>query len=819
MNVEGYAMIRNKDLFAAFGIALAFPIFANAGVINFTVVNESVNARYEVVRVSLPIQKGVAAGVPANWLIVDNKPMVAQTRVITRYPDSSPRRVMLSFLAHLQAHRKLSCQYDPGAVLPDDSPLKLLNDSTFCKEKGNHHIVFTPHYTLRMRDDCITFVNNLDDRILATVEAYGPELSDPQLAKTTLIEVGPFFVWLRWAQHGSNYSREVDFQVDRLGHIKLTQRILRHMPGNEWTPDFGFRLTGLKAKPIRVPANAVHFLQFSPDSAFGEHPELVASMKLANGTPLSMANALALRQNCGTLEAEGKSEEVIALQVSRIEQIEDEGNKLMIQEGMWRVIEVVLLPDDCDTLAARIDQPLATHVDWRAYDVVYHTGAPLQTQHPLLKELSEHALCVLAKMSINGDDWGNVTSYNPVTDKPAINSMLRFNHCQYVWEDYFRTSDCQLRRVALNWSENYRNFSIYWGPVQKYHGGSRRGQANRDLPGSPHGPGTCMVRSNNAVHFCTKGYHNFWLTYEETGDPRFKEAAEIQARWSSEHVHANTGEMRNVGMITDYTKLYHYTDDSFYLDQALRLWEEFKSRQCPDLLFTQHGGPATGNDLFIRDDEYGYRHPFYKAYMVQYATNSLPCLLKHRPGDQRIRDTIIACNNWMTKVQKPGGGWSYPGPTSPGLHWAIEYCHGLLLGHEITPNEAYLDAVQRTLRTVVALYEKYGSLPSSIAGWEITQNQPDLLKTYKLGIDRDHLKDFTHGKVQFGTTPDNVVYLQVVLRDYLRYRDEASLLSKDQFVEQIIRLPSNLPRDRVRSERQHGSDRIIYCPTQKSIRE
>jgi ankyrin repeat protein len=784
--------------------------------INFALINTSEKPRSEVVRISLPVKQSSTGYEPTNWLVIEGKQIPAQIRIVTSYPNGSPRRIILSFQAQVEPQQKLSCQYDPHGVLPFNSSLDESSFSVLKVEKESSYVFSFPSHRISIINDQLILTNNSNGHTLATIKAYGPELVDPQTANTTVIETGAFFKWLRWTQHGSNYSREIDFKVDRLGHIKLTQRILRHLPGNDWTPDFGFKLTAKEAESVHVPQEPVHFLQFNPESTFGEHPELITSLRLANGIILSMANPLALRQNRGTLEAQAESDETAVIRASRVEPIEEDNNKLMIQEGMRRVVEVVLCPVDFEILANCIDQPLVTKVDWRAYDAVYCIGAPLETQNSLLKEIAEHTLCVLQKMSINGDDWGNMTSYDPVTDTATINSMLRFNHCQYVWEDYFRTADPRLRQVALDWSENYRNFSVYWGPRERFFGGGRNGGKNPNLPGLPHGLGTYMERQNNAIDFCTKGFQSFWLTYEETGDPRFKESAEAQAKWSSEYVHSNRGQMRDIGVVTDFIKLYEYTGKPFYLDQAIRLWDEFKSKQCPDLLFTQGGAPATGNDLFIRDDEYGYQNPFYKAYMVQYAINSLPYLLKHRPNDQRLRETILACNNWMTKVQTPDGGWSYPGPTSPGTSWIVEYCHGLILAHEISPNEAYLDAIQRGLSPIVALYERYGNLPFSLIGWEQAQNQSDLLNTYKLGTDRDRLKDFTHGKVQFGAWPEDVVYLQVVLRDYLRYRSETSLLTKSGFVEQILQLPNNLPKNRIKHKKQGIDNQAIHVLTESS---
>jgi len=587
--------------------------------IDFTVINPSEIARSEIVRISLPVEENITNYKPANWLVVNGKQVAAQTRVITGYPNGSPRRIMLSFEAQLEPNQELSCQYDPKGIRSDNVSLQDSDLPAFYAEENGSYVFSFPTHRALIKDDKVILKSNSDGQTLATLEAYGPELDNVQQSNISVIETGTYFTWLRWTRHGSNYTREVDFQVDRLGHIKITQRILRHLFRNDWTPDFGFKLTAMESKPVRLSEKPLHFLQFDPESTFVEHPELIASLKLSNNIILSMVNPLALRQNRGTLEADIKSDETTVIRTSRIEPVKDENNKLMIQEGIWRVTEVLLYPEDPEILATSIDHPLVKKIDWEAYDKIYNTGPPLQLKNPVLNEMVQRVTYVLNKMSINGDDWGNMTSYDPTTDTATINSMLRFNHCQYVWEDYFRTGDPLLRRIAVEWSENYRNFSVYWGPRERFFGGGRNGGKNPRNSDLEHGPGTYMERQNNAIHFCTKGFHNFWLTYEETGDPCFKEAAEAQARWSAEYVHTD-GQTRNIGLVTDFIKLFDYTGDSFYLDQALRLWEEFKASQCPDLLFTQGGKFPTGNDLFIRDDEHGYQHPFYKAYIIQYAT-------------------------------------------------------------------------------------------------------------------------------------------------------------------------------------------------------
>jgi hypothetical protein len=183
-----------------------------------------------------------------------------------------------------------------------------------------------------------------------------------------------------------------------------------------------------------------------------------------------------------------------------------------------------------------------------------------------------------------------------------------------------------------------------------------------------------------------------------------------------------------------------------------------------------------------------------KPYIVQYATNALPYLLRHRPDDTRLRDTILALNDWMARVQTPGGGWGYPAPTTAGLSWNIEYDHGMMLACGIEPKEAYLDAVQRDLRPRAQLLELHGEVPAGLNPWEslVGINAAKRAEIYHLATDRDADRDFSDGQVRFGHSPDSTVYFQVVLRDYLRYRPEESLLQSDEILDQIRRLPTTL---------------------------
>ena len=750
----------------------------------FTVRNPGDRPLQTVARVSLPVPGGLITGEPPTAATLDGEAVPAQATVITTHPDGSARRVMLSLPVSLAAGGEIRGSY---GTFSDTAPAASM------LEPGDTTRLNTAAYALLAGPDDVR-VQAADGRELCRIAPLGPDLGSPSEPEFVVLDSGPHFTWLRWRTEGTDWAREVDLQASSLGQIRLVHRLQRRLAGNAWTPDFGFRLSATGARAERLPQGSVHFLQLDPSSPFADHPDLVASLTLADQTLVSIANPLALRQNRGTLEATA-DDQAITIRSLRTEPVDDlEKNGLMIQEGQWRVAELLVCPVPPEELASRLDHPPETHADWRAYDAVYHTGPPLRVEHQLLQRAVEKHIHATQVMSINGDDWGNMTSWSPQQKRAPINSMVRYNHCQYVWEDFFRTGDRRLYRIARDWSENYRNLSVYWGPQEKHYGGSRRGQAWRDRPGRPHGPGTYMVRFDYALGFVTKGFHSFWLAYEETGDPRFREAAEAQARYSAANVHCDRGEMRNVGVITDFVKLYEYTSDQFHLDHAVRLWEQFQSRQGDDLLFTQGGKPAVGNHLYIPDDAYGYKHPFVKPYIVQYATNSLQYLLRHRPDDGRLRDTILALNDWMARVQSPGGGWGYPGPTTAGLGWNREYDHGMTLACGIESKRAYLDAVQRDLRPTIQLLGLHGEVPSGLNPWETKAgiNAAKRAEMYHLATDRDRMKDFTDGQVKFGQSPDSTVYFQAVLRDYLKHRDEASLLASDEILEQIKALPTTL---------------------------
>ena len=748
--------------------------------VQFTVTNPAAAPLRSVARLSLPVPAGLIPGEPPAQAMIAGEAVAVQATVITRHPDRSVRRVMLSIPVALQAGRSVEGLYPAGE---GSAPGELQAPSAMATDRWN---VVPGVARIELR--------TAGGEVLASIEPFGPE--DGQTpASLTVIDSGPEFVWLRYDRPGEAWGGQVDVQASRSGELRLTHRIQAKLDGDHWTPDFGWTLTAPGAHGEDLPAGPVHMLGRDPDSHFADesNADLIARLAFSDGTVASVANPLALRQNRGTLEATEGSD-AVSLRSNRNEPVADiETEGLMVQEGAWRFSELIIAPLEAQTLAAQLDAPLYGHAGWQAYDAVYHTGPPLQIERRVLRECVEKMTFALQDMQMKGDDLGSMPwSWAPQRTSRDYTSAVRLNHCLYVWEDWFRGGDPEMRAVAHDWCRNYLDLGMYWGPDPQYYGGCRRGNVWRDRPG--HGPGTFNPRFDTTPIYVHKGWSNFWLMYEETGDPRYRHAAEAAAEWSIANQHAGLSYTRAVGVVADAVKMYEYTHDEKHLGNAVRLWETFQPTQGEDLLFTESGKPAVGNDLYIGADALGYQTPFVKPYIVQYATNALPYLLRHTPQDQRLHDTIVALNDWMARVQQPGGGWGYPHPAAAGLSWNLEYTHGLLLAYEVEPKDEYLDAVARNLRPTVQLCELHGWPGSGINPWEFAAgiNLHERQERYTLATDRDAMRDYEEGQVRFGRGPDATVYFHVVLRDYLLHRSEASLFEVDGVMEKIRRLPTTL---------------------------
>ena len=692
--MPGFAVARRNLLTSILVSMIPAVSTAGAGEVQFRIFNPAPVPVAAVARISLPVPAGLIPGRPPRQVLLNGEALPAQAKVITRHADGSIRRVMLSLPVRLEAKGSLDGVFSAG------QPAKPFDQQIPAAISTDRWKVVPGMDRIELRGD--------GGVLLAAIEPFGPKSSGMETT-VEVLDNGPQFVWLRYDRKGDEWGRQCDVQVFRTGELRLTHRIQAKLDGDHWTPDFGWTLTAPGGQVSNPPNDPVHLLGRDPNSHFADegNADLLAEFALADGGPVCVANPLALRQNRGTFQV-AATPEAVTVSSNRNQPVKDiQTQGLMIQEGAWRFSELAVAPSSKSEFAPRLDSPLHGHADWRAYDAVYRTGPPLEVEHPVLRDCVEKMVFALADMQMKGDDLGSMPwRWSPGQAVPDYTSAVRLNHVLYVWEDWFRGGDPRLRAVAHDWCRNYFDLGIYWGPDPKYYGACRRGNLWRDRPG--HGPGTFNPRFDNSPIYVHKGWSNFWLIYEETGDPRYRHAARAAAKWSIENQHAGLSYTRTIGVVADAVKMYEYTGDRKHLENADRLWKTFQATQGDDLLFTESGKPAIGNDLYIGIDALGYKTPFVKPYIVQYATNALPYLLHHTPDDRRLNDTILALNDFMARTPQPGGGWGYPHPAAAGMSWNLEYVHGLLLAYEVAPKAEYLEIAARNLRPMVQLCELHG---------------------------------------------------------------------------------------------------------------
>ena len=249
--------------------------------IGFSVSNPRSLSATEIARVSVPVPAGLMPKEPAIAIVdAHGKRLPVQASVITRHPDGSVRRVMLSFPVQLAPGQRAAFSYGSTPPGKPGAPLALA--------AGETTVLTTAAFTLRLSADLL-MLSSPTGVALGELRPFGPTLTQPQPSTLTVIENGPQFAWLRWRQDGTDYSREVDVQADQLGRLRLAQRVLRHLTGNGWAPDFGFQVVTPKAKPRHVPAAALHFLALPLAEPLSKHLELVPALQLENSTEVSFA--------------------------------------------------------------------------------------------------------------------------------------------------------------------------------------------------------------------------------------------------------------------------------------------------------------------------------------------------------------------------------------------------------------------------------------------------------------------------------------------------------------------------------------------------
>ena len=474
-----------------------------------------------------------------------------------------------------------------------------------------------------------------------------------------------------------------------------------------------------------------------------------------------------------------------------------EADRVPMQAMAWRKAELVIAPRHLSRLTPVLRSPHRVSVAGSIWSTLYGSGVVPREYPESLQPLIQYHRDAVVQSAAVGDDAGNVTSFQHRQAYGGPFGMNRLNHGAAIFEDGWRSQDARLTETALLWCDNFYDLSVWWGQPQR--GGTRY----NNLKGMNRTPPTedFMWRSNSAVHFCTKGYDSFWLAWEETGDPRMLEAFRAQVAYAAESLHADRGECRNIGDVRDFVRLYGFTGEPNYLNEALRLFRELRTKLSPDFLFDQGGKPIDPDPPFIDDDVRGLTIGYAKPYIVGYALSGLPELLRYAPDEPALRETVHAVADFMAASADPSGGWRYPharsGQTliSFGPEPAWQLCQAAAV---LGPEPRWLDAIERVLRARLLGFQRTGTILSSLDGWERSTGKvsagQSLHDLYQKPGDRDPARDYDDGRVSFGySPPEGTVYLPEVLAFYLQHRSMDRLLEPPAGDDPLARILARVP--------------------------
>lgn len=627
-----------------------------------------------------------------------------------------------------------------------------------------------------------------------TAHLLAPARSSGAAPAVETVESNAFFHWQRVRQPDPRWPRVIEVRVDAMGSVVLVAHLQRNLPGDGYAPDLGWQIeAGASPGALRTIDRHPAIVTLPARHAFDGHAPVSFFF---DEDRYRIDHPAAPFKGRGSVEVRQEGDRGFVYRYLRC----TEGQQVPMQQAAWRRAEVVIAPASLASLTPTLESPHEERLDWRAWDALYDTGPPPDlSDHPDLAALLRYHHDAIVRAAALGDDWGNVTYYYDDHDSGVPSGMNRLNHAPAIFEEAWRTSDRRLRDVAVNWCDNFHDLSIWWGPEKT--GGTRYNNVramDRTLPGDDR---HFMWRSDSSVDFCTKGYCSFLLAYEQTGDPRHREALEAQVNYASRFVHTDRGEARNIGDADDFMRLYQYTGDRRYLDEAMRLFRELRTKLSTGDLFSQGGQPIEPDPPFINDDATGTRHPFAKPYIIGYALLGLPRLARIEGNEPKLRDVIRAVADFMAESQDPAGGWRYPHPRSSSLilDQAMEHAWQLVVADGLLgPRPAHLDAIERVLRQRYYGWKRTGNVTTGVNAWEIVagrvKDAAGIQRLYRHPGDRDFARDYTDGRIGFGSSqPEGLVYFPSVLAYYLRHRPASRLLAPPAPDEPLGKLLAHVP--------------------------
>ena len=606
--------------------------------------------------------------------------------------------------------------------------------------------------------------------------------SDPEATwQRETVEDNAYFRWQRWKLADDRWNRIVEFRCDQLGQVVAVAHLQRKNEDTQWAPTYGWELTEVPAPDVIQ--NQSEFVadisklwklrhSFAPGHSY-EH--LLQRRKYRVTHP---SGPFKRRGGVFTKVLDSGATMYRYLRSTP-------ADRVPMQPFAWRRAEVAIGPTQLAPVTPLLTSSHDVTVSWRDWDAIYQTGEPVaDDQHPLLSEAVDfHRQALLASVMV-GHDWGNLSAYVDGGSHGGLFGMNRLNHAPALMFFGLRSGEKTLIEAALAWCDNFHDLTIWWGP--KHPGGTRYPSLRLGDNAVPDDDTTFTWRGSRSCDFCTKGYDTFLLAYEQTGDPRMKEALDAQVQYAMEHVHADAdnGECRNIGDVIDFVRLYELTGQQEYLDHALRLFRELRSVLSTGTLFSQGGKPLVERPPYIDEDDVGYRYPFPKPYIIGYALAGCPRLASYAPDELKLVPMIEAVADFMAESQDPLGGWRYPHPRSSRmiLSQAIEHARQLVQAAKLLgPREHYLDAIERVLRQRLWVWKLTGQVAGGLEGWEFAtghiSHPLEIYRLYKFPKDRDGARDYREGRLTVGSSStEGLVYFPEVLSYYLEHRPISRLL-------------------------------------------
>jgi hypothetical protein len=602
----------------------------------FTVIPTATGA--QLVRTSLPLLRGFLREGQTFRVTNGEKEFAAAVRPLSWYPvtDGEPksaRRALVTF----------------PFLFPTAEPVKF-SLLPIASEKSTVRALAV---TAALLDENVTLTWKTGER--AELKLLAPARTSTEAPRLEVVEDNETYRWQRWHFPDPQWPRIIELRCDALGGAVLVAHLQRNLPEDGYAPDFGWEAK-TQATSVRVhSSNAPVTLKGEP---FRHNFTAGAAARFVLGK-----DGLAFYHPAAPLKRRG----YVAITFPGPGQFDyrylrcTADEEVPMQPTSWQRAEMVIAPSRLAPISATLESPHTVVVAPARWQELYGVGS--QPAIALPGELSAlatyHRDAIVRSMAV-GDDWGNVTGYADAAPHGAIFGMNRLNHCAAIFEDGWRSGDRRLIETGVLWCDNFYDQSIWWG--EKERGGTRYNNVtamNQTPPDKKY-----MWRSNGSVNFCTKGYDAFWLAWEQTGDPRMREALDAQVAYAAQHLHADRGECRNIGDVRDFTRLYRYTGETRYLDEALRLFRELRHKLSTGDLFDQGGKPLTPDLPFIDDDQRGLTVGFAKPYIIGYALAGLPEVSPCAPDEPKLRDVVGAVAHFLAESQDPIGGWRYPHPRS-----------------------------------------------------------------------------------------------------------------------------------------------------------